>query len=280
MKVNISVIIPLYNKETIIERSLQSVLSQDYEDFEVVIVNDGSTDRSMDIVRSIQDPRIVLIEQENGGPSKARNTGVQHAKGEWIVFLDADDELLPNALHHFFKLIVSHSDADFISCSFYDKTTDGCYKRNIRTGYIVNPFKDFILRKFITRTGASIYKKECCLQHPFNNQIKRNEDFDVWFRMFHHSKIYSDNTDVLCVNQVYTEASKGRKDVREDYIGHLNFRGKKIWEKLSLYQLYIENRDLYPNDCAFLYPSLRNRWDYLFFYKLLSKFSKNPIEKL
>ena len=59
----ISVIIPLYNKEPIIERSLHSVLSQDYEDFEVVVVNDGSTDRSADIVRSINDPRIRLIEQ-------------------------------------------------------------------------------------------------------------------------------------------------------------------------------------------------------------------------
>lgn len=63
----ISVIIPLYNKEPIIERSLQSVLSQDYDDFEVVVVNDGSTDRSADIVRNINDPRIRLIEQENGG---------------------------------------------------------------------------------------------------------------------------------------------------------------------------------------------------------------------
>ena len=93
----ISVIIPLYNKEPIIERSLQSVLSQDYDDFEVVVVNDGSTDRSADIVRSINDPRIRLIEQENGGPSKARNTGTKNARGEWILFLDADDELLPGA---------------------------------------------------------------------------------------------------------------------------------------------------------------------------------------
>lgn len=108
----ISVIIPLYNKEPIIERSLQSVLSQDYDDFEVVVVNDGSTDRSADIVRSINDPRIRLIEQENGGPSKARNTGVKNAKGEWILFLDADDEMLPGALEFFSKKIQNHTDVD------------------------------------------------------------------------------------------------------------------------------------------------------------------------
>ena len=109
----ISVIIPLYNKEPIIERSLQSVLSQDYDDFEVVVVNDGSTDRSADIVRSINDPRIRLIEQENGGPSKARNTGTKNAKGEWILFLDADDELLPGAMRMFSTTIESYSNYNF-----------------------------------------------------------------------------------------------------------------------------------------------------------------------
>ena len=104
----ISVVIPLYNKEPIIEKSIRSVLSQDYDDFEVVVVNDGSTDRSAEIVKNIDDSRVCLIEQENGGPSKARNTGVRNAKGEWIVFLDADDEFLPGALNYFSALINLH----------------------------------------------------------------------------------------------------------------------------------------------------------------------------
>ena len=83
----ISIVIPLYNKEFTIENSIKSVLSQDYDDFEVVVVNDGSTDNSAEKVMSIDDFRIRLIEQENGGPSKARNTGVKNSKGEWIVFL-------------------------------------------------------------------------------------------------------------------------------------------------------------------------------------------------
>ena len=74
--VMISVVIPLYNKEAIIKKSIESVLTQDYDDFDVIVVNDGSTDNSVEIVKAIHDPRITLIEQENGGPSKARNTGV------------------------------------------------------------------------------------------------------------------------------------------------------------------------------------------------------------
>ena len=114
----ISVVIPLYNKEAIIKKSLESVLTQDYDDFEVVVVNDGSTDKSVEIVKSIQDTRITLIEQENGGPSKARNTGVKNARGEWILFLDADDELLPGALKHFAGLVEAHKDINMFVCPY------------------------------------------------------------------------------------------------------------------------------------------------------------------
>ena len=83
----ISVVIPLYNKEASIAQSLKSVLSQEHDDFEVVIVDDGSTDGSVGVVGAINDSRIQLIKQKNGGPSKARNTGVKNAKGSGYCFL-------------------------------------------------------------------------------------------------------------------------------------------------------------------------------------------------
>lgn len=78
---------------------MRSVLSQSYDDFEVVVVDDGSTDGSVGVVEATNDPRIRFVKQENGGPSKARNTGVKNAKGEWVLFLDADDELLTGHWH-------------------------------------------------------------------------------------------------------------------------------------------------------------------------------------
>ena len=95
----ISIIIPLYNKGNIIQLTLNSILAQSYKDFEVIIVDDGSTDKSKQMLLPyLENENIKYIYQTNKGVSAARNAGAQQAKGEWILFLDADDPLYPNAL--------------------------------------------------------------------------------------------------------------------------------------------------------------------------------------
>ena len=265
----ISIIIPLYNKEPIIEQSLQSVLSQDYDDFEVIVVNDGSTDKSAEIVKSIKDPRITLIEQEHGGPSKARNTGVKHANGDWILFLDADDELLPGALLEFDNIANKYSECNFLTCSYYVRNLKNeLVLHEMKEGKVQNVFRDFFLYRFHTRTGVAIYRHDLVMRNPFNEQLRRYEDFDVWLRMFNTAEVYCSSVPVLVENQKYSEASTARKNISEDFVGHLNFTGKSFWNVMCLYKLYIEERENYKKQIEKLYPYLRLRFDLLILYKL------------
>ncbi|HYC60599.1 MAG TPA: glycosyltransferase family A protein [Thermoanaerobaculia bacterium] len=94
-----SVIMPVYNRAAVVGRSINSCVQQDFESFELVVVDDGSSDGTVDAIRSFKDRRIRLIAHErNRGRGPARNTGMAAARGEWLVFLDSDDELLPDAL--------------------------------------------------------------------------------------------------------------------------------------------------------------------------------------
>ena len=266
----ISVVIPLYNKEASIAQSLKSVLSQEYDDFEVVIVDDGSTDGSVAVVEAMNDPRIRLIKQENGGPSKARNTGVKNAKGEWILFLDADDEMLSGALEYFANLTRKFSEFKFFCAPFYDSIV-GHKSLSFQyiDGIVKDPFYEFCIRRVMPRTGSFICSRELCLAEPFNDSIRRYEDFEWLFRIYKRTNIYSASKPVLTTNVDFNAASHARSDIKEDFMGHLNFMNKSFSEKMALYFLYLSERDYYPNQCHKLYPWLYWRYDWLLIYKLI-----------
>ena len=99
-----SVVIPLFNKEKYIRQCIESILNQNFDDFEIIIINDGSTDRSAEIVNSIKDSRLKLISKKNQGVAAARNRGIEESGGEIIAFLDADDFWYPNHLTELYKL--------------------------------------------------------------------------------------------------------------------------------------------------------------------------------
>ena len=94
----VSIIIPVYNAERYVYSTLDSVLNQTWRNLEVIVVDDGSTDRSMEVCQQFDDPRIIYVEQKNSGCASARNAGIRHACGEYLGFIDADDTWMPEKI--------------------------------------------------------------------------------------------------------------------------------------------------------------------------------------
>jgi glycosyltransferase involved in cell wall biosynthesis len=115
LKIQVSIVIPCYNSEKFIGRTIDSVLHQSLTEFEIIIVNDGSTDSSRKIIETINDSRVCIINTKNNGVSKARNIGLQEAKGKYILFLDSDDLLPNNYLMHSVETL---SDDTYDFCTF------------------------------------------------------------------------------------------------------------------------------------------------------------------
>ena len=118
-----TIIIPTYNRANFLPNTINSVIKQTYSNWELIIIDDGSTDHTKQVVASFQDERIKYIYQENAERSAARNNGIKNATGEWVCFLDSDDYYLPNHLEEFHLFIKNHN----ISKAFI---LSGCYKEN------------------------------------------------------------------------------------------------------------------------------------------------------
>jgi len=129
MPVKFSIIIPLYNKQNHIRRAVNSATLQSINDFEVIVVDDGSTDDSAEIVRQINHPRVKLIQQKNAGVSAARNTGIKHAQGQYIAFLDADDAYKVDFLGEINQLIHEFPSAGMYCTAYEFVGTDGYSRR-------------------------------------------------------------------------------------------------------------------------------------------------------
>lgn len=270
-----SVVIPLYNKEKSIAQSLKSVLDQTYTNFEIVVVDDGSTDKSVEVVKNIGDDRIQLLCQPNAGPSKARNTGVKNSKGDWIVFLDADDELLPEALSIFTEIIVEHQDVDIIDCNRYVRRgEDERLGFHPLEGYVKNPFKECYYGLVSPGEGRAAFRKTLLLKHPYNERIRRFEDAELIIRLLSDAKVYSSRKAAMIVNCDFSAASHPRKDVMEDYFAYLDFSKGGFWRKMCVYRTFLEERELYPEFGKAHYAKMYKRYDWLLVYKLLNWFGK------
>lgn len=142
-----SIIIPLYNKADYIAETLKSVLNQTYCDYEVIVVNDSSTDNSLEVASSFQDERIHIYTKENEGVSAARNYGIMHAKYDYIAFLDADDIWESDYLECQKKLIEIYPDAGIYSTAFYSLEKGKRKLRNV----LINEHTHFLVHDYFLK---------------------------------------------------------------------------------------------------------------------------------
>ena len=190
MKDLISIIIPCYNAAKTIARTLNSIREQDFKDVEIIVVNDGSKDNSLEVLSMFEkvDNRIKVITQENAGVSVARNNGLKYAKGNYIVYLDADDNYTtPYALSDMIKRL-KETDSDVVVCKF----THPCFEQYLEAGiYDLTNKKGFMayIQDFFTSSMPwnRIMKREC-ITEKFIEGVKFTEDEIFNFYNLHNVK--------------------------------------------------------------------------------------------
>lgn len=230
----ISVVVPAYNRQATIVRCLESVLAQDFTDFEIIVADDGSTDETRAIVRGFSDPRVRLVERpQNGGAAAARNTGVMSAKAAHVAFLDSDDRFLPGKLSRQYAALTAAPSPVRLSCTAYrielldqNKIIDSVHTPAM-AGF------DGLYGGCSLGPGSTLM---CARQvfgdiGPFDTSLHRFEDWEWLLR--------------------YT-ASGGRILLLDDLLSHVyNRRGRLARQTWDAAGGFIAKRDqLYPNVAA------------------------------
>ncbi|MCL6482680.1 MAG: glycosyltransferase family 2 protein, partial [Janthinobacterium lividum] len=204
-----SVIIPLYNKEKYIVSAIESVIAQSYQDFEIVVVDDGSRDGGAALVEAMADPRVRLIRQANGGVSRARNTGIAAARGELVCFLDADDWYAVDFLLVIVSMYQKYPEKSFFSTSFLcmNDPSDGLLDQAAHARF--EPITNFYAYRaahgvfFCTNSIAVPRRHLMSMPQCFPEGDQFGEDQDLWFRLaerlqlvFTPAKLVAYRTDV------------------------------------------------------------------------------------
>lgn len=203
-----SVIIPLYNKAPYVAKAIESVLGQTYRDFEVIVIDDGSTDQSLEVAKTFENKSITIVSQPNSGVSTARNNGVKLAKHPYICFLDADDWWHPTFLEEMKRLITDFPDAGIYGSGYYIVKNG---QERIAPIGVPQGFERGII------DYCEVYAKTLCMpltsisvvipkhifdeEKGFKSQLKFGEDFDLWIRIALKHKVILVNKPLAYYNQ-------------------------------------------------------------------------------
>jgi glycosyltransferase involved in cell wall biosynthesis len=177
-----SIILPTYNRANMIGKAIESVLAQTYMNWELLVVDDGSTDNTKQVVEAYNDSRIGYIYQQNAERSAARNNGIAHAKGQYVCFIDSDDYYLTHHLQEFATAIDKGNADMFFGYNVFEQNDQLVYDtvnnrvdsyKNVEEYLVINP----------VRTAAVCVKREVFSTNLFNLKIRIGEDTELWVRI-------------------------------------------------------------------------------------------------
>ena len=245
----VSVIIPVYNREKTIKKAIESVLGQTYTDLEVIVVDDCSTDKTIEVVESIEDKRVRLVKSpENGGACRARNIGIENAKGEYIAFHDSDDiwhaDKLEKSMYYLKK-----ENVDFVFSALNRKEMKSG-KEEILPSYNLNMEKDKLgklLAFNCVSTQTILVKRDVCEKCKFDIDLPRFQDWDFAIQILKSgfSVYYIDEPLVECLVLNDSITSNGEKGKNALCIFDKN-DGDSFWTcsawNVKPYELYADSR--------------------------------------
>ena len=241
----ISIVIPLYNKGERVKLAIDSALHQDYDgEWETIVVDDGSTDDSAEYVKAYKDDKVVYIYQPNAGVSAARNRGIAESKGEWIVFLDADDQLLPCALSTFDLMLHKYPKCRFLVGSSIWRRKGGIVSQGSDTGIIHNSivphFSLFRKRFYAAPRNMCIHRSLLDQQGGFDVRMSFYEDTEFVYRIVDKSAVAYTDRNISIYEQDGQGLSASRHPVEKEmayYIPEIIEKQKPgFWYKALLYE--------------------------------------------
>lgn len=251
----LSIIIPLYNNEKTLQRCVESVIAQNIEDCEIIIVDDGSTDKSGALADewAKKDTRITVIHKTNGGPSEAKNYALDIVKGDYITFVDSDDELEPDTLQPLMDILYNHTEYDILEYSVLQSVghSDECYMN--LGNHIYHNAIDWLADNGCSHCWMwnKIFKKEIFNNLRFPLHLRRFEDMWMICEIFKRNpviattshgtyKYYWNPNGLMASTYNYADLIKAQMDIIQKH--NINIRNKR-WHRLYMdmynIQLYV-----------------------------------------
>ncbi|HTA61907.1 MAG TPA: glycosyltransferase [Bacteroidia bacterium] len=209
-----SIIIPTYNRASFIATTIQSVLNQTHPHFEIIVVDDGSTDNTEEVVKKIKDKRINYYQKKNEERAAARNYGISKAKGDYITFLDSDDILLPNHLDEAKKIFEKETNVEWLHLGYKMVTIENKLLYKIKK-FKGNINSNLFQGNFISCNGIFI-RKDIAIENLFNKirALSASEDHELWLRLASQYQLkFSNNITSVIINHEYRSVLNINKDV-------------------------------------------------------------------